>query len=393
MSHDRFGAAPPSDGRDALFSEEHEALRSSVRAFVEKELVPHAQEWDKAEAFPREVFERVGELGFFGMKFPEEVGGSGPDLIADAVVTEELARCGSGGVAAALGAHKDLACLYVSNFGSAEQHKRWLTPAIEGKSIGAFAVTEPDAGSDIAGLKTRAVRDGDDWVLDGSKTFITNGAWADFVVAAAKTDPDAGHEGLTLFVVERGSPGFEQKRIRMLGWRPSQTGELTLSSVRVPDSHRLGEVGSGFYAIMQNFAWERVSMALGQSSGAQHIYEIAKQYALERTAFGRPIGKFQVWRHRFADIATRIEAGRAMTYDALRKIASGEDALREVAMAKLYTSEVAFKVADECVQIHGGYGYVTEFPAERALRDARLGPIGGGTSEIMKEIIGKTLGL
>ncbi len=393
MSHERFAATVATDARDALFSEDHEALRRSVRAFVEKELLPHAHEWDKAEAFPREVFARVGELGFFGMKFSEDVGGSGPDPIADAVVTEEFARCGSGGVAAALGAHKDLACLYLANFGTPEQKNRWLGPMIAGATIGAFAVTEPDAGSDVASITTKASRDGDDWILDGAKTFITNGAWADVVVVAAKTDPDAGHEGITLFVVEKGTSGFDQERIRMLGWRPSQTGELTLRGVRVPDAHRLGDIGGGFYAIMQNFAWERISMALGQSAGAQHTYEVAKNYALERSAFGRPIGKFQVWRHRFADVATRIEAGRAMTYAALRKIVAGEDALREVSMAKLYTSEVAFHVADECVQIHGGYGYVTEFPAERALRDSRLGPIGGGTSEIMKEIIGRTLGL
>ena len=376
-----------------LFLPEHQELRTQVRSFVEKELQPHARQWEKDETFPKELFKRVGELGFFGMKYPESVGGSGPDFLADAVVTEELARAGSAGVSASFGAHKDLATLYVYNFGTDEQHQRWLSPALRGELVGGLAVTEPDAGSDVAGIKTRAVREGDDWVLNGSKLFITNGAWADFVVVAAKTDPDAGHQGITLFVVDADTPGFSAKKIRMLGWRSGATGELSFADVRVPDANRLGDEGAGFLAIMQNFAWERLIMALAQVSGAQLAYDIAKAYALDRTAFGRPVGKFQVWRHRFADMATRIEAGRALTYNALRLYVAGENPIREVAMAKLYTSEVAVHVTDECVQVHGGHGYTTEFPAERALRDARLGPIGGGTSEIMKEIIGKTYGL
>jgi acyl-CoA dehydrogenase len=303
-----------------------------------------------------------------------------------------MSLIGSGGVSASLGAHKDLACLYVYNFGDAEQHRRWLTPALEGKLVGGLAVTEPDAGSDVAAIKCSATKDGNDWIVNGSKTFITNGAWADFVVVAAKTSA-GGHEAITLFVVESGTPGFEARRLRMLGWRTGNTGELSFQDVRIPDANRLGDVGSGFYAIMRNFAWERLVMALGQVAGAQRTYDLARTYASERHAFGRPVSKFQVWRHRFADMATRIEAGRALTYAALRKFAAGEDAIRDVAMAKLFTSEVAFHVADECVQVHGGYGYMMEFPAQRAWRDMRLGPIGGGTSEIMKEIIGKTYGL
>jgi alkylation response protein AidB-like acyl-CoA dehydrogenase len=376
-----------------LFTPEHEALRAEVRSFVEKELRPHADEWEAQEAFPKEMFLRLGELGYFGMKYGPEVGGSGPDYVAEAVITEEMVGVRSGGVSAAFGAHKDLSLLYVANFGNPEQHERWLRPGIEGRLIGALGVTEPDAGSDVAAMSTTAVKDGDDWVIDGSKVFITNGAWADFVVVAAKTDRDAGHAGITLFVVERGAEGFTQRRMPMLGWRTSQTGDLAFQGVRVPDSHRLGDVGSGFYAIMQNFAWERLSMSLGQVAGAQKTYEAAKQYALDRNAFGRPVGKFQAWRHRFADMATRIEAGRAMTYNALRLYLDGENPIREVSMAKLYTSELAFKVADEAVQIHGGYGYMMEFPIQRAWRDSRLGPIGGGTSQIMREIIGKTYGL
>ena len=376
-----------------LFRPEHQELRKNVRNFVEKELQPNSQEWERNESFPKEVFKRVGELGFFGLKYPDSVGGSGPDFLADAVVTEEFARAGSAGVSSSFGAHKDLATLYVFNFGTDEQHQRWLAPSIRGDIVGALGVTEPDAGSDVAGIKTRARREGDDWVINGSKIFITNGAWADYVVVAAKTDPDAGHQGVTLFVVDADTPGFSAKKIRMLGWRAGSTGELSFADVRVPDSNRLGEVGGGFIAIMQNFAWERLIMSLGQVAGAQLAYDVAKAYALDRHQFGRPVGKFQVWRHRFADMATRIEGGRALTYNALRLYMSGENPIREVSMAKLYTSELAFHVADECVQVHGGHGYTTEFPAERALRDSRLGPIGGGTSEIMKEIIGKTYGL
>ena len=378
---------------DELFTKEHEELRSSVRSFVDKEIFVHAEEWERQEAFPKEIFKRVGELGLFGMKFPPEIGGSGPDVLADAVVTEEFARCGSAGVSASLGAHKDLACLYVYNFGTPDQRETWLEPALRGELIGGFAVTEPDAGSDVASIKLTARRDGDHWVLNGSKIFISNGAWADFVVVAAKTDPTGGHGGITLFIVDTKAEGFDARRIPMLGWRTGQTGELSFVNVRVPDAARLGDEGSGFIAIMQNFVWERLVMALGQVSGAQRTYELAKAYALSRPAFGRPVGKFQVWRHRFANMATRIEAGRALTYKALRLVAEGEQPVREAAMAKLYTSEVAFAVADECVQVHGGYGYMMEFPAQRAWRDSRLGPIGGGTSEIMRELIGRTYGL
>jgi acyl-CoA dehydrogenase len=382
-----------SAGGADLFTAEHEALRASVRSFVEKEIAPHVEEWERAERFPKELFRRVGHLGFFGLKFPESVGGSGPDLIADAVVTEEFALCGSGGVAACLGAHKDLAALYVFNFGEGTQHDRWLRPAIEGDLVGGLGVTEADAGSDVAAMKTKAERSNGDWVLNGSKMFITNGSWADFIVVAARTDPDGGHDAITLFVVERDAPGFSSRRLPTLGWRTGQTGELHFDDVRIPDENRLGEVGSGFRAIMQNFAWERLVMALAQVAGGQRVYDMAKEYVLEREAFGRPVGKFQVWRHRFADMATRLEAGRALTYHALRLFHQGRQPIKEVAMAKLYTSEVAFHIADECVQVHGGMGYMMEAPAQRALRDSRLGPIGGGTSEIMKEIIGRVMGL
>lgn len=385
-----------------LFEDEHESFRDTCRDFVATEITPHVEAWERAEDFPRELFRTVGGAGLFGMKFPEDVGGSGPDLLAQAVWVEELARCGSGGVGADLGAHSDLASLYVDRFGSDAQRQRWLTPSIRGEVVGALGITEPDAGSDVAGIRTRATRDGSDWILSGTKVYITNGAWCDYAVVAAKTDPDAGHAGISLFVVEAGDDGFERNRMKMLGWRTSHTGELVLEDVRLPDDRLLGGEGRGFHAIMRNFAWERVTMALGAVVGAELALETAIDYATDREAFGRPVASFQVWRHRFADMGTRIATGRALAHHALRLTVAAErdpDAVddaelrRTVSMAKLATQRTAFDVADECVQVHGGAGYMMEYPAQRLWRDARLGPIGGGTDEIMREIIAGTYGL
>ena len=391
--------AHDTDTRLPLFREEHAAFRDSCRAFVEAEIAPHVEDWEAAEDFPRELFRQVGDAGLFGMKFDERWGGSGPDHLAEAVWVQELAQAGSGGVAADLGAHSQLAMLYVDRFGTDAQKERYLAPGIAGETIGALAVTEPDAGSDVAGIRTSAQRTGDGWVLNGQKVFITNGAWCDWVVVAAKTDPDAGHGGLTLFLVDADSAGLERQRMQMLGWRTSHTGELTFDSVHVPEGAVLGEVGGGFYAIMRNFVWERLTMALGAVAGAQRTLGAAIGYAQDREAFGRPVARFQVWRHRFADLNTEIAMGRAMTEHALRLYvgndADGSDpaVVRAAAQAKLSTQRMAWEVADEAVQVHGGYGYMMEFPVQRWWRDSRLGPIGGGTDEIMKEIVAKTMGL
>ena len=377
-----------------LFTDEHRRLREGVREYVERALAPNAEKWEEAGEFPiREVFPEAGAVGLFGAKFEEEYGGSGPDLVADAIVTEELARCGSAGVAASLGAHKDLGSWYLHRFGTEEQRERWLVPAIAGSAITALAVTEPDAGSDVAGIRTRAERDGDDWVLHGSKAFITNGTVADVVVVAARTQPGEGHDGISLIAVERDTPGFTSSRIETLGWRTSQTGELAFDAARVPAANLLGEEGKGFLHLMEGFAWERLSMALGAVSGAERTLQLGIDYAKERQAFGRPVARFQVWRHRFADLATEIEAARSLTYHALRTVVAGEDAVREASMAKWLATELSWRVADEALQVHGGYGFMMEYPVQRAWRDSRLGPIGGGTTEIMKEIIGRSYGL
>ena len=387
----RFTEVP----RYGLFTEEHDRLREGVREFVERRLRPHAEEWERDGDFPvREIFKEAGAVGLFGAKYEEAYGGTGPDLIADALITEELTGCASGGVAAALGCQKDLPSYYVYRFGTEEQRQRWLVPSVAGEMIGALAVTEPDAGSDVGGITTRAERDGDEWVLNGTKTFITNGSIADYVVVAARTDPGStGHEGLSLLVVERDTPGFTSSRIETVGWRTSHTGELVFDGCRIPSGSLLGEAGEGFKQIMRNFQWERLVMALAAVAAAERTLALGRSYGAERHAFGRPVGTFQVWRHRFADLETEIAAARSLTYHALRKVVAGEDAVREVSMAKWFTAELDWRVADEALQIHGGYGFMREFPAERAWRDARLGPIGGGTTEIMKEIIGRSYGL
>ncbi len=383
----RFARIP----RAGLFTEEHEELRSIVRGFVQRALRPNAEEWERAGDFPvRDVFVQAGTVGLFGAKYESTYGGTGPDLVADAVITEEIALCGAGGVAAALGAHKDLGPYYVYRFGTEEQRQRWLAPAVAGTKIGALALTEPGAGSDVAGIQSKAEPDGDGWRLSGTKTFITNGPIADFVVVAARTTPEGSHDGISLFVVEAGAPGFHASRVDTVGWRTSHTGELVFDQA---PAELLGELNGGFRHVMQNFQWERIVMALAAVTAAQATLDLAIDYARDRTAFGRPVAKFQVWKHRFADMATEIEAARALTYHALRKIVAGEDATREVSMAKWLATELDWKVADEALQVHGGYGYMMEFPVQRAWRDSRVGPIGGGSTEIMKEIIGRSYGL
>jgi acyl-CoA dehydrogenase len=390
MAETRFATIP----KAGLFTAEHDELRHLVRSFVQRDLQPNVEAWEREGDFPvREVFRQAGTIGLFGAKVDPTYGGTGPDLVADAVITEELVRCGSGGVAAALGAHKDLGSHYVNMFGTDEQRQRWLAPAVTGKTITALAVTEPETGSDVASVRTRAVRDGDGWRITGAKTFITNGSIADAVVVAAKTDPEAGPRGLSLFVVEPGTPGFVARRIDTVGWRTSHTGELAFDDCRVPGDALLGQENRGFHHIMENFQWERMVMALSAVAAASAHLDMAMAYGKDRHAFGRPVVKFQTWRHRLADLATDIEAARSLTYHALRMMVAGEDATREVSMAKWLATELDWHAADEALQIHGGYGYMMEFPVQRAWRDARLGPIGGGTTEIMKEIIGRSYGL
>jgi acyl-CoA dehydrogenase len=377
------------------FGEEHEELRQTVSRFVQKEIAPNVDEWEAAREFPRELYTRCAELGFLGLKFPEELGGQGGTHLHDAVWVEELARSGgSGGVAAGLNAHTSIAMPPIFKFGTEEQKQRWLPAGIAGEKIGALGITEPGAGSDVASLTTTAVRHGDTYVVNGAKTFITNGVRADFLVCACKTSEEGGHGGISFLVLEREMPGYEvSRKLEKMGWHSSDTGEISFTDVEVPVENLLGEENGGFKLIMANFAWERLLMAIGAVGAMQRLIEVSVAYAGEREAFGRPIGKFQAIRHQVAEMATLAETSRALTYNSLRLFHEGRDCIQEVSMAKLLTQRAVLEIADQSLQIHGGYGYMREYGIERAVRDARLGPIGGGTDEIMKEIIGKTMGL
>jgi alkylation response protein AidB-like acyl-CoA dehydrogenase len=385
-------------GRRAIlppFGEEHEELRATVSRFVAKEIAPHVDEWERAREFPRELYRRCAELGFLGLKFPEEYGGQGGTHLHDAVWVEELARSGgSGGIAAGLNAHTSIALPPIFNFGSEEQKQRWLVPGIAGEKIGALGITEPGSGSDVAGITTTAERVDGGYLVNGAKTFITNGVRADFLVCAVKTTQEGGHQGISFLVLEREMPGYEvAAKLEKLGWHSSDTGELAFTDVEVPAENLLGAENEGFKLIMFNFAWERLLMSIGAVGGMQRLIETTVAYALEREAFGRPIGKFQAIRHQVAEMALKAETSRAITYNALRLFHEGHDCIRDVTMAKLFTQRALLEIADQSLQIHGGYGYMREYGIERAVRDARLGPIGGGTDEIMKEILGKQMGL
>ncbi len=379
--------------RHFIFNDDHDRLRESIGAFVERELAPHAEEWER-ETFADWVFPRMGELGFLGLSYPEEYGGQGGDYYCNLVLAEEMTHSDCGGLAMGVAVHTDMATPPVFMFGTEEQRQRYLVPAIRGEAISCLGISEPDAGSDVAGIKTRAVRDGDDWVISGSKTYITNGHRADFIVLVAKTDPDAGYDGFSLFLLDMDMPGVvRERKLEKLGMHASDTALLAFQEVRVPHDALLGQEGKGFYEIMWELQRERLIGAAGCVAAAQKCFDRTLRYATERSAFGRPIGKFQAIRHKFADMATKIEAGRQMVYTTAWRFQNGEYPVREISMAKLYTARMSCEVIDECLQIHGGAGYMKEYGIERAWRDTRLNRIGAGTDEIMLDVIGRSYGL
>jgi alkylation response protein AidB-like acyl-CoA dehydrogenase len=382
-----------SNRRHFGFTDEHEQLRESIGNFCRKELAPHSEKWEE-ETFEDWVFPRMGELGYLGLSYPEEYGGQGGDYFASLVLAEEMPKANCGGLSMAIAVQTDMATPPVHLFGTEEQKRNYLAPAIKGEKIACLGITEPDAGSDVAGIKTTAVRDGDEWVINGSKVFITNGHRADFIVLVTKTDKEAGYDGFTLFLVDMDAPGvIREKKLQKLGMHASDTALLAFNDVRVPHEAVLGEIGKGFYHIMWELQGERLIGAAGCVSGAQHLFDRTIQYAQERQAFGRSIGKFQVIRHKFAEMATKIETARQMVYATAWRVQNGDYPVREISMAKLYASRIAFEVADECLQIHGGNGYMKEYGIERAWRDIRLNRIGAGTDEIMLEVIGRSYGL
>ncbi|TML35434.1 MAG: acyl-CoA dehydrogenase [Actinobacteria bacterium] len=365
--------------RHFIFNDEHEQLRESIRSFAQKELAPHAEEWEET-TFPDWVFHRMGELGFLGLSYPEEYGGQGGDYYANIVLAEEIGHANSGGLAMGVAVHTDMATPPIYMFGTEEQKQRYLVPSIKGELISCLGITEPDAGSDVAGIRTHGVRDNGEWVINGSKTYITNGHRANYIVLVTKTDPDAGYDGFTLFLVDMDLPGVvREKKLEKLGMHASDTALLAFNDVRVPDDAILGEVGKGFYHIMWELQGERLIGAAGCVAGAQRAFDRTLQYALERKAFGREIGHFQVIRHKFADMATKIESARQLVYSTAWRFQNGEYPVREISMAKLYAARIAVEVADECIQIHGGAGYMKEYGIERAWRDMRLNRIGAGT--------------
>lgn len=376
------------------FSEEHDELRKMIRRFVANEITPYIDEWEEKGEFPREIFRRMGELGLLGLRYPVEVGGQGGDYFSVIVLAEELARCGAGGFPMAVAVQTDMATPGILQYGTQDQIERFLKPAIRGEKIAAIGITEPNHGSNAAGIETRAVRDGDEWVINGRKMFITNGPRADFINLVVRTSDEPGYKGISLFLVELDRPGVSvSRKLNKVGMLSSDTAELIFDNVRVPHANLLGEEGKGFYQLMWQLQSERMIGAAGAIGLAQYAYELARDYAKQRRAFNRTINQFQVISHLLAEMATEIEAAKQLTYATAYRFARGEVPVKEITMAKLVSAQVAHWVADRALQIFGGYGYMMEYPIERIWRDTRLNRIGAGTDEIMKEIIAKQLNI
>ncbi|HEY0411419.1 MAG TPA: acyl-CoA dehydrogenase family protein [Candidatus Dormibacteraeota bacterium] len=378
---------------DVWSGAEHRLLRETVRHFTEREIVPSLATWERQGELPRSLSERAGALGLLGAGWPEEAGGSGGDITHAAVVAEEVIQSGgSGGVCAGLFTH-GIAIPHILAAGDAGQIERWVRPTLEGRLIGALAVSEPDAGSDVASLRTRALRDGDHYVVNGAKTFITSGSRADFVTTAVRTGGE-GHGGVSLLVVERGTPGFTvSRRLEKMGWWCSDTAELAFAGVRVPVANLVGEEGTGFLQIMRNFQPERLGIAVQAYATAQRCLDLALAWARSREAFGRPLMARQVIRHRLTEMARQTDVAREYTRAVMARMLRGEDCVRQVSMAKNTAVMACHHVVDAAVQIHGGMGYMRESEVERHYRDSRILGIGGGTNEIMNEIIARTMGL
>ncbi len=384
------------------FNEDHLQFRKTVRSFAEKELAPHVEEWEEAELFPNWVFKRAGELGILGAHFPEEHGGAGLDYWFSAAKAEELPFCRMAGVTMGLLVQSDMATPVISDLGTKEQIDEFLKPALSGDKVAALGVSEPAAGSDVAGIRTVARKDGDDYVLNGQKTFITNGTRADFVTLLAKTAPDQGAHGCSFFLVPTSTKGFGvAKKLKKIGNKSSDTAELFLEDVRIPKRWLLGEENHGFMYLMQNFQTERLIAAVSAVAGAFATLDMTIQYGKDRVAFGKPIIKREVWQHKFVDLYTKLEAAKAFNYrcvDAyndekyVKKQPLSFETVKLISMAKILAGDVTGEVMDTCLQFHGGWGYIEDFPIARAWRDQRLLRIGGGTTETMKYYLAKLMG-
>ena len=371
------------------FTEEHDFFRQSFREFLKKEVVPHIEKWEKTGTIDRFIWEKFGEMGYFGLATPEEYGGLDLDIFYTIIFLEELQRIESGGFAAAMWAHEYLAMTHLNKEANHEQKLKYLAPSVTGEKIGCLCITEPFGGSDVGGMRTTAVKDGDHYIINGSKTFITNGVYSDYLIVAAKTAPELGNKGISIFVMDRDVPGISATKLDKLGWRASDTGEIAFDNVKIPVENLMGEENLGFPYIMQHFALERLIMGVNAHARSEWALEYTINYMKQRQAFGKPISKFQALRHKVADLSSEVEMAKTFNYVTAKRLNDGEYVVKEATMSKLLSTKIADQVAYDCLQLLGGYGYMEEYPLARNLRDSRLGPIGGGTSEILKEIISK----
>ncbi|MFD2828843.1 acyl-CoA dehydrogenase family protein [Leeuwenhoekiella polynyae] len=374
---------------NVFFSEEHQLFRESLREFLQKEVVPHIEKWEQTGNIDRFIWTKMGEMGYFGLAAPEEYGGLDLDIFYTVIFLEELQRINSGGFAAAMWAHAYLAMTHLKVEGSPAIKEKYLTPSILGEKIGCLCITEPFGGSDVAGMRSTAVLKGDHYILNGSKTFITNGVYSDYLIVAAKTTPEKGNKGLSIFVIDRDTEGISATKLDKLGWRASDTGEIAFSDVKIPVENLMGEEDKGFSYIMQHFALERLIMGVNAHARAEYALEYTLGYMSDRIAFGKTLDKFQALRHTVAEMASEVEMVKSFNYAIANNLYSGDYVVKEASMSKLLATKIADDVIYKCLQMLGGYGYMEDYPLARMFRDSRLGPIGGGTSEILKEIIAK----
>lgn len=372
------------------FTEEHNLFREGFRTFLKTEVVPHLDEWEKTGTIPRDIWPKFGQMGYFGIRYPEKYGGLELDIFYLVIWLEEMQRINSGGFAAAMWAHNYLAMTHLLKEGSEEIKEKYLTASIAGEMIGCLCITEPFGGSDVGSMRTMATKEGDEYVLNGSKTFITNGVYSDYLVVIAKMDAN-DPRSMGVFLVDRDTEGLSASKLDKLGWRASDTGEIAFDNVRIPATNLMGEPGKGFYYVMQHFALERLIMGVNAHARAEYALEYTKQYMSERTAFGKSIDKFQALRHRMSEMYTEVEILKSFNYQVAENLDKGEYVVKEACMSKLQSTKVADEVIYSCLQHLGGYGYMEEYPLARMSRDSRLGPIGGGTSEILKDVIAKMI--
>lgn len=371
------------------FNEEHQLFRQSVRTFIEKEVLPNANKWEEERHIPKEVLKKMGDLGFLGLSFAEKYGGSDADFWFSVVFLEEIAKSGIGGFSTMISVHTYMAINHIYRTGNETLKQKYVVPAISGEKLAALGITEPDAGSDVSAIRTTAKKEGDFWIVNGSKTFISNGFYGDFITLACKTEPSAGAAGISLIIVDLNAEGVSKTKLNKMGWHSSDTAEIKFDDVKVPLENLVGYENGGFYYLMESLQLERLVAAVMAVAGSELALETTLQYLQEREAFGRKIAKFQAIRHKIAEIATEIEVAKQFVYSICKRHSDGEVIVKECSMAKLHTSELSKRVVDTCLQFFGGYGYIEDYPIARMYRDARVGTIAGGTSEILKEIIAK----